>query len=103
MAYKTGNPALNANTFSQWGEGGTVACSPAMNALSPSAGGVMTLDGTVGKSFILTALLIAGAAWTWRLFYLSHDPSSITLWLGGGCIGDLFCPDHHFQQNSGSD
>jgi uncharacterized YccA/Bax inhibitor family protein len=87
MAFKTANPALNANTFTDAASG--PIGSPAMRSLSPTAGGVMTLDGTVGKSFILTALLIFGGAWTWRLFYLSHDPSTVMPWLWAGCIGGL--------------
>ena len=48
---RTANPALNAQVFQQ--------------ARGLSAGDVMTLQGTVNKTFILLALLVISASWVW--------------------------------------
>jgi len=48
---RSGNPALNANVFSQ--------------AQSFGTGETMTLQGTVNKSFFLLGLLVLSAAWIW--------------------------------------
>jgi uncharacterized YccA/Bax inhibitor family protein len=74
MAFKTGNPALNAKTFDEFS-----------NSVSGfgSKTELMTLDGTVGKSFILLALLIAGASWTWHLWYQAHEVAAVIPWLIG--------------------
>ena len=48
---RTANPPLNAQVFQQ--------------ARGLSAGDVMTLQGTVNKTFILLALLVISAAWVW--------------------------------------
>lgn len=48
---RTANPALNAKVFNQ--------------ARDFGAGGAMTLQGTVNKSFVLLGLLILTASWVW--------------------------------------
>jgi len=48
---RTGNPALNANVFSQ--------------AQGLGTGETMTLQGTVNKTIVLLALLIVSASWVW--------------------------------------
>jgi uncharacterized YccA/Bax inhibitor family protein len=53
MAYKTGNPALNARTFA----------SPTGIAIGDSS--VMTLEGTVQKTFFLVMLVIGAGALSW--------------------------------------
>lgn len=80
MALRTGNPALNANTFTSY----------------VSAGGrsdVMTLDGTVNKAGILLILLVASAAFVWHLFISSAGGGAATGLVGllmiAGVIGGL--------------
>ncbi len=48
---RSANPALNANVFSQ--------------VQSFGSGGIMTLQGTVNKCFILLGLLVFSATWIW--------------------------------------
>jgi len=48
---RTANPALNAKVFDQVG--------------SSEIGGVMTLQGTVNKTFVLLVLLVLTASWIW--------------------------------------
>jgi uncharacterized YccA/Bax inhibitor family protein len=50
---RTSNPALNEKVF----------------ARATMAGETMTISGAVNKTFILLALVMCGAAYTWRLFY----------------------------------
>ena len=57
MIKRTGNPTLNSKTFEQWSTGAAAGLG--------SGGDVMTLQGTVNKCFLLSAILMAGAGWTW--------------------------------------
>jgi len=69
---KTSNPALNAKTFEN---------------RAPVAGEVMTLQGTVNKTFFLLLCAAATAAWT---FWLARtQPEAVALCLWGGLIGGL--------------
>lgn len=52
MAYKSGNPALNKNTF---------------NNLQPITGEAMTLDGVAGKSLALFLLCVGAGVFGWQL------------------------------------
>ena len=78
---KTANPALNRNTFLDF----TVA----------AEGQAMTIQGTVNKLFLMTALLLAGAVYTWKIYYdaFSVQPEtaarSVSGWLIGGAVGGL--------------
>lgn len=64
MAYKSGNPALNKNTFAN---------------LTKAAGeAAMTLEGVAGKSMLLLGLVVASGAIGWQL-----------IGSGGGSIGAL--------------
>jgi uncharacterized YccA/Bax inhibitor family protein len=78
---KTANPALNKNTFLAF----TV----------PAEGQAMTIQGTVNKVFLMTALLLLGAVYTWKLYYdaLAVQPEmaarAVSGWLIGGLIGGL--------------
>ncbi len=62
---KSGNPALNKNTFQGY--------------LMTSGVETMTLQGTVGKIIIMMLLVLAGAIYTWRLFFQAAqgDPETI--------------------------
>lgn len=50
---RTSNPAMNEKIFTR----------------SAAGGETMTLSGAVNKTFILLALVVLGASYTWRLFY----------------------------------
>ncbi len=72
---RTGNPVLNQDTFTTFT--GYVETDK-----------VMTLQGTVNRTGLLLALVIAGAMWTWYLFFQSPDnPAAVTPWMLGGAIG----------------
>ena len=53
--------------------------------------GVMTIDGTVNKAFLMFGLVILGAFYTWRLFFnaatMEAGASAVMPWLIGGAIG----------------
>lgn len=48
--------------------------------------GVMTVGGTATKTLLLLLMVIAGAAYTWKLYYNAVNPQSITGWMFGGLI-----------------
>jgi len=68
---RTSNPALNKNTFRSYSVSGEAE--------------TMTLQGTVGKIIIMMLLVLAGAIYTWRLFFqaLAGDPEAIigNIWM----------------------
>jgi len=76
---KTSNPTLNGKTFE--------------NLPRAQYGGVidsfdrMTLTGTVNKTGILLLCVAATAAWTWRQFSLSLDPTDVAPLMLVGLIG----------------
>ena len=67
LAMRSGNPALNKNTFA---------------GLSGQSGDVMTIDGTVNKTFISLILLFVAALYGWN----SLNTSLIMLGFVGGFI-----------------
>jgi uncharacterized YccA/Bax inhibitor family protein len=67
--FKSGNPTLNARTFSQFGQ-----------AANDSE--AMTISGTVNKVGILLALLMIAAYFTWN-FTLSNPGIGYTIVIGG--------------------
>ncbi len=76
---KTSNPALSENTFRNLagtGYGG-----------SAETTGAMTLNGTVNKTGILLACVIATAVWTWHLFLQTHDYTYVAPLMMVGFIG----------------
>ncbi len=82
MDMKSGNPALSANTF----DGLAASDNP------------MTLSGTINKTAMLLALVLAGAGWVWNAYFATHRIEDIAplLWLGsiGGLVVALvtiFC------------
>ncbi|HEV8337194.1 MAG TPA: Bax inhibitor-1/YccA family protein [Candidatus Polarisedimenticolia bacterium] len=79
MAYKTGNPGLNAKTFERL----------PIPAVSSDR---MTLQGAVNKSFALLFILLVTAAWAWSRFFETRDSgfaSRIALFgaVGGFVVG----------------
>jgi uncharacterized YccA/Bax inhibitor family protein len=71
---RTANPALNAKTFTDV---------PRITDTSR----VMTIQGTVNKTFMMLLLLMIPAAWVWNQFFTSGSPQVIMLCLYGGFIG----------------
>ncbi len=72
---RTANPTLNDKTFEVPGR-------------SYAGTDIMTIQGTVNKSFFLLLLLLAGASWTWRMYYNGHA-ETLPVWILGGAIGGL--------------
>jgi uncharacterized YccA/Bax inhibitor family protein len=88
---RSGNPALSANTFSQYG-------SQFADAMTRSS--VMTLQGTVWKTAVLLVLCICTASVTWGMVYssiqglgeeagLAEGLSKVGPWIWGGAIGGI--------------
>jgi uncharacterized YccA/Bax inhibitor family protein len=78
--FKTSNPALGQNTFSD-------AARSQYGGSLVDAASRMTLSGTVNKTGILLLCSVATAAWTWNQFMQTHDPASITAELMLGALG----------------
>lgn len=51
--------------------------------------GVMTINGSIGKTLLLLGMAILAASFTWKMAYSAIDPSSVMPWLIGGVIGGL--------------
>lgn len=67
----TGNPVLSENIFRNTAHTGK---------------GVMTIGGTATKTLLLLLLVVAGAAYTWKIFYDSANPAAVQGWMIGGAI-----------------
>ena len=84
---RTGNPALNANTFENFGV--------FKQEVGTAPAGVMTINGTAQKTLFLLVLALGSACFTWsRTFQLVEaDPSaavgSVAPWVFGGAIVGL--------------
>ncbi len=78
--FKTSNPALGQNTFSD-------AARSQYGGSLVDAAGRMTLSGTVNKTGILLLCAVVTAAWTWNQFMQTHDPSSVAPELLLGALG----------------
>ena len=74
---RSGNPALNQNTFLDVSSGQLV---------SGAGSDTMSLNGTVNKTGFMLLLLVATAAWTWSLF-TPDNPGAMMPWLLVGGIG----------------
>jgi uncharacterized YccA/Bax inhibitor family protein len=70
---KSGNPALSSKTF----DGLTESDNP------------MTLSGTINKTAMLLALVLAGAGWVWNIHFASPRVEHILPYLWAGTIGGL--------------
>jgi uncharacterized YccA/Bax inhibitor family protein len=71
--FRTSNPALKENTFSQ---------NQAMSGVATADR--MTVGGTVNKTSILLILVLAGAGWTWHLF---AGGANVGFWILFGALG----------------
>ena len=74
MFGRSGNPALNDNTFRN--EGRVI-------------GQTMTLQGTVNKTGLLLSILVLTAMYTWNLFFQTGNPAAVMPIATGGAIGGL--------------
>ena len=68
------NPVLNENVFRK------------ENVVYGNTG-VMTVGGTATKTLLMLLMVVAGAAYTWKLYYNAVNPQSITGWMMGGLLG----------------
>jgi uncharacterized YccA/Bax inhibitor family protein len=75
--FKTSNPALSSKSFQDAARyGGAI-----------DAANRMTLNGTVNRTGILLICAFATAAYTWRMFMETHDPSTVSGLLMLGVFG----------------
>jgi uncharacterized YccA/Bax inhibitor family protein len=70
-SFKSGNPALSVKTF---------------DGLNPSTD-PMTMAGTINKTAMLLAILVAGAGWVWNLYFVSGAMDDVNTYLWVGCLG----------------
>ena len=68
------NPVLNENVFRK-------------QNVAYGNTGVMTIGGTATKTLLMLLMVVAGAAYTWKLYYNAVNPQSIIGWMMGGVIG----------------
>ena len=55
--------------------------------MAPTEQGAMTVQGTVNRTAILLAVVVAAAIWPWRLLVRSGDPTAVLPFLWIGLIG----------------
>jgi uncharacterized YccA/Bax inhibitor family protein len=55
-------------------------------ALVSSPSGTMTVKGSIIKTFLLIAMTIFAASYTWYMVFNANNPSAVTPWLWGGLI-----------------
>ncbi|HEU0154310.1 MAG TPA: Bax inhibitor-1/YccA family protein [Arenimonas sp.] len=77
---RSGNPALNQNTFLDVASGQLVS--------DGAASGAMTLNGTVNKTGFMLLLLVATATFAWS-FYSPENPGAVVPFLLVGGVGGL--------------
>ena len=68
------NPVLNENIFRK-------------QNYSYSQSDVMTVGGTATKTLLMLLMVVAGAAYTWKMYYNTVNPQSIFPWMIGGVLG----------------
>jgi uncharacterized YccA/Bax inhibitor family protein len=84
---RSGNPVLNANTFENFGV--------YRSETETASANVMTINGTVQKTFLLLVLALASASYTWSQAFrlVEADPDaaigSVAPWVFGGAIVGL--------------
>jgi uncharacterized YccA/Bax inhibitor family protein len=83
---RSGNPALSDKTFTEFGSGAAAGLSSLERPTVIADDKVMTLDGTVSKSFALLAMLVAAAGYTWYL-YFTGNPGLTSILMLVGVIG----------------
>src|ERR1700761_9514638 len=74
---KSSNPALSGDAFTRF-------------EYSANRADAMTIQGTVGKTFLLLLLALLSAGWTWNKFYYSGgNASAVSIWMMIGVFGGL--------------
>ncbi|HOP04425.1 MAG TPA: Bax inhibitor-1/YccA family protein [Tenuifilaceae bacterium] len=68
--FKSSNPALSEQIFAK--------------TRTEASSEVMTVQGTMGKALLMLALVVLGAVYTWRSFFMGGNP---TIWMMVGGIG----------------
>ncbi|MDR0724449.1 MAG: Bax inhibitor-1/YccA family protein [Prevotellaceae bacterium] len=58
-------------------------------ALVSSPSGTMTVKGSIIKTFMLIAMTILAASYTWYIVLYANNPTAVTPWLWGGLISGL--------------
>jgi len=74
---RSGNPALKPSTFLDLGTG----------TVTDVRGGAMTLNGTVNRTAMLLVLTLAGALYTWNIFFTGGAANLMPYVLVGGLGG----------------
>lgn len=74
---RSGNPALKPSTFLDLGTG----------TVTDARGGAMTLNGTVNRTAMLLVLTLAGALYTWNIFFTGGAANLMPYVLVGGLGG----------------
>ena len=74
---RSGNPALKDSTFLDLSSGTVVQGNPT----------AMTLNGTVNKTAFLLVLALAGALYTWNLFFASNGTANLMPYILVGALG----------------
>lgn len=83
---RTGNPLLSSKAFTF----------PGMLDVTDR----MTIQGTVFKTFVLLALALATAIWTWRLFFTTGSTAAVQpLLIGGTIVGLILAIVTTFKRN----
>ncbi|MDR2287408.1 MAG: Bax inhibitor-1/YccA family protein [Prevotellaceae bacterium] len=70
------NPAMKESIFEK-----------VASVSSPS--GTMTVKGSVIKTFMLIAMTVLAASYTWYIVFYANNPTAVTPWLWGGLISGL--------------
>ncbi len=86
MINKSANPALNKNTFSR--------------AFSSEKSGVMTIQGTVNKVFLMLLLVVAAASYTWKMMGAENQASMVIFMAVGGIGGFIVALITVFRKKS---
>ncbi|BDX38147.1 membrane protein [Tenuifilaceae bacterium CYCD] len=71
--FRSSNPALTDKAFGRYG--------------SFTGSETMTYKGTMNKTLLMLALVVIGAAFTWKTFFESINPTSVYVWMLVGGIG----------------
>ncbi|MBC7807531.1 MAG: Bax inhibitor-1/YccA family protein, partial [Akkermansiaceae bacterium] len=81
------NPAFNENTYEKFAQDGYMAPEAgggyAQAQAVPQQAQVMTVEGTINKTLILFALMLAGAAFTWTALLSGGAAFAFPLAIGG--------------------
>lgn len=84
---RTANPALSKETFSS-------------RNFTTDYSNTMTIQGVVNKSALMLLVLLAGAVYTWRLYFAAEDPQAVIVWMAiGGIGGFIFALITIFKKN----